>query len=391
MLAAVTASPAPLLAQDTIKIGEINSYTRMPAFTAPYRKGWELALKQINDRGGVAGKKLEVIARDDDGRPAEAVKIAEELVSRDKVALIAGTFLSNVGLAVADFAKQRKVLFVASEPLSDAMVWEAGNAYTFRLRPSTYMQASMLAKEAIKQNKKRWATVAPNYAYGQDAVKAFRQVMKELDPSVEFVAEQWPALGKIDAGATVRALEAAKPDAIYNVTFGADLIAFVREGNLRGLFENRLMVGLLTGEPEYLAPLKGEAPKGWIVTGYPPADIKDAKHKAFFDAYVAAYKEEPAVGSIVGYNTMLSIAAMLEKTGGKTDTETMVKAMKGLQVVAPTGDFVFRAADHQATMGAWVGRTAVKDGKGMMVDWYYAKGEDHLPSEAAAAKLRPAN
>jgi branched-chain amino acid transport system substrate-binding protein len=387
-LAAGAAGMASAAAQD-IKIGEINSYTSQPAFTAAYKKGWELAVKEINDKGGVGGRKLLVISRDDDGKPSDAVKIAEELVSNDKVALIAGTFLSNIGLAVTDFANQRKVLFLASEPLSDAIVWAKGNDYTFRLRPSTTMQAMMLAKEAVKAGKKRWATVAPNYAYGQDAVKAFKEAMKKLDPSVEFVAEQWPALGKIDAGATVRAIEQAKPDAIYNVTFATDLVLFAREGNARGLFDGRLVVGLLNGEPEYMEPLKGEMPKGWLVTGYPPEQITDPAHKAFLDAYTKAYGEAPKLGSLVGYNMIKTIEALLKKTGGNTDTATMIKAMKGLEVDSPSGKFMYRALDNQATMGAWVGKTDVKGGMGTMAEWYYADGKDYQLPDEEIKRMRP--
>ena len=67
------------------------------------------------------------------------------------------------------------------------------------------------------------------------------------------------------------------PDAIFNVLFGADLAKFVREGNTRGLFKDRAVVSLLTGEPEYIDPLKDEAPVGWIVTGYPWYGIHDAR------------------------------------------------------------------------------------------------------------------
>ena len=71
-------------AQDTIKIGEINSYKAQPAFLEPYKKGWELAVEEVNAAGGVLGKKLEVISRDDNGNPGDAVRVAEELVSREK-------------------------------------------------------------------------------------------------------------------------------------------------------------------------------------------------------------------------------------------------------------------------------------------------------------------
>ncbi len=376
-------------AADAIKIGEINSYSRLPAFLEPYKKGWELGLEEVNAAGGIKGRQIEIIDRDDGGKPGDAVKIAEELVNRDKVTMIAGTFLSNIGLAVTDFAKQNKAFFLAAEPLSDAIVWSSGNRYTFRLRPSTTMQAAMLAAEAANTGAKKWATVAPNYAYGKDAVAAFQSELLKLVPDAEFIEEQWPTVFKIDAGSTVRALEASKPDAIFNVTFGGDLAKFVREGNLRGLFEGRTVVSLLSGEPEYLEPLKDEAPEGWIVTGYPQGAIDTDEHKAFYAAYEARWGEAPKLGSIVGYNVIASIAALLEKAPAY-DAETLVDTMKGLEVQSPSGPFTYRAQDHQATMGTWVGKTSVKDGKGVMVDWFYADGADFQPSDEEVKELRPA-
>src|SRR6185503_2745413 len=149
----------------SVKIGELNSYKVFPAFLEPYKKGMELALEEINAAGGVNGRKLELVSRDDGGTPGDAVRVAEELLSRDKVNVLMGTFASNVGLAVANLANQRKVLFLASEPLTDKLVWENGNRYTFRLRPSTYMQTAMLIPQAAKLGKKRWAIVYPNYEY----------------------------------------------------------------------------------------------------------------------------------------------------------------------------------------------------------------------------------
>ena len=388
---AAVAGVASLGAQaaDTIKIGEINSYSRLPEFLDPYKKGWQLGLEEINAAGGIKGQMIEVIDRDDGGKPGDAVKIAEELVNRDKVTLLAGTFLSNIGLAVTDFAKQNKTFFLAAEPLSDAVVWSSGNRYTFRLRPSTTMQAAMLAAEAAKTGAKKWATVAPNYAYGKDAVAAFQKELTKLVPDAEFIEGQWPTVFKIDAGATVRAVEAAKPDAIFNVTFGGDLAKFVREGNLRGTFEGRTVVSLLSGEPEYLEPLKGEAPEGWIVTGYPQGAIETEEHKKFYAAYEAKWNEAPKLGSIVGYNVMASLKALLEKTPS-LDTEDLVDTMKGLEVDSPSGKFVYRAQDHQATMGTWLGKTSVVDGKGVMVDWFYADGADFQPSDEEVKALRPA-
>ena len=142
-------------AQDVYTIGEINSYKAQPAFLEPYKKGMELALAQINITGGINGKKLVLITRDDNGNPADAVRAAEELIAREKVDVLMGSFLSHVGLALTDFAQQKKRFFLAAEPLTDKIVWEQGNRYTFRLRPSTYMQVAMLVPEAAAMKKKR--------------------------------------------------------------------------------------------------------------------------------------------------------------------------------------------------------------------------------------------
>src|SRR3954465_15408133 len=297
---------AAALAQGTIKIGEVNSYKAQPAFLEPYRKGMELAVEEINASGGIMGRKVELFIRDDNANPGDAVRAAEELISREQVEVLAGSFLSNIGLALTDFAKQKKVFFLAGEPLTDKVVWQNGNRYTFRLRASTYMQAAMLVPEAAKLKKKRWAIVYPNYEYGQSAAATFKQLLKAAQPDVEFVAEQATPLGRVDAGSVVQALSDAKPDAIFNVLFAADLSKFVREGNTRALFKDREVVSLLTGEPEYLDPLKDETPNGWIVTGYPWAGVQTPEHRAFVGAYESKWKDYPHLGSVVGYSARKS-------------------------------------------------------------------------------------
>jgi branched-chain amino acid transport system substrate-binding protein len=369
--------------QSAIKIGELNSYKVFPAFLEPYKKGMELALEEVNRSGGVAGRKLELVVRDDGGTPGDAVRVAEELIARERVNVLMGTFASNVG----NLANQRKVLFVASEPLTDKIVWENGNRYTFRLRPSTYMQTAMLVPEAAKLKKKRWAIVYPNYEYGQSATASFKKLLSQAQPGVEFVAEQAPALGKIEAGAVVQALAEARPDAIFSSLFAADLQKFVREGNTRGLFKNTVVFNLLGGEPEYLDPLKDETPEGWWVTGYPWSEINTPEHKAFRDAYQKRWNDYPRLGSVVGYSAVHTVANAIRKANS-ADTEKLVEALKGLQMQTPFGPITWRALDHQSTMGAYVGQLAKKDGKGTMVNWRYADGAKYLPSDEEIRKLR---
>ncbi|MBN9475170.1 MAG: ABC transporter substrate-binding protein [Bordetella sp. SCN 67-23] len=384
---------APAHAADPLRIGEINSYKAQPAFLEPYRKAMLLALEEVNAAGGVNGRPLELLIRDDNGVPGDAVRAAEELVSRERVAMLAGGFLSNIGLALGDYARQRKVPFLASEPLTDKITWANGNRYTFRLRPSTWMQVSMLVPEAAKLGKKRWAIVYPNYEYGQSAVQTFKTLLQAAQPGVEFVTEQATPLGKLDAGPVVQALEASKPDAIFNVLFATDLTKFVREGATRGLFKGREVVSLLSGEPEYLEPLKDEAPEGWIVTGYPWYAIKTPEHQRFLDAYRKKYGEPSRQGSVVGYVTIHAAAEALRRAGS-TNAEKIVDAFRNMPLSSPWGPIVFRAQDNQSTLGAFVGRTALQGSgaqrTGVMVDFRYADGARYQPTDAEVAKLRPA-
>jgi branched-chain amino acid transport system substrate-binding protein len=383
----VLAAAAQAAELPPIRIGDISSYSALPVGTLGYRHGWELARDEINGHGGVLGRKLEIIARDDAGKPDVAVTQASQLVESERVDLLTGTILSHIGLAVADFAKQKQIFFLASQPLTDALIWEKGSRYTFRLRPSTFTQAAILAKQAAQFPARRWATIAPNYEFGQSAVANFKSELKRLRPDVEFISEQWPPLNKIDAGAVVQAMMADKPEAIFNATFGSDLAKLVREGTTRGAFVGRSVVSILTGEPEYLAPLKEEAPVGWLVTGYPWSEIKTSEHDAFLQAYLARFNEPPNIGALIGYINTIVLARAIE-AAGNTNTNDLIKAMEHLKVGTPVGPVAFRAIDHQSTMGVYVGRLDVRNGQGVMTDWRYVDGTDYQPTDAEVASRR---
>jgi branched-chain amino acid transport system substrate-binding protein len=147
---------------------------------------------------------------------------------------------------------------------------------------------------------------------------------------------------------------------------------------------------VLAGEPEYLDPLKDETPEGWIVTGYPWNAVSIPDHAAFLKAYQAKYNDYPRLGSVVGYAMLKSAAAILAKAHS-TDSEKLVDAAEGIGVETPFGPITFRAIDHQSTLGAFVGKTALKDGKGVMVDVTYHDGAAYLPSDADVKAQRPQN
>ena len=380
LLALLALLLSPLLQAQPIRIGEINSYKEFPAHLEPYRKGWRLAQEQINAAGGVNGRRIEVVSRDDGFQVDTAVRLASQLVSREKVHVLMGGFTSSASVALAEYAAHRKVLYMAALPLTDELVGKSGNRYTFRLRPSAALQMSILLPEAIKLNRKRWAIVYPHNTYDHAALAAFRTRLMKEQPSIDVVYEQVVPLGRIDAWGIARWIEDNEVQAVVSMLFGSDLRDFVAAGNSSRLFEHVKVLNPLAGQPEDLALLKGAAPEGWWVTGYPGEDIEYGVHTRFVAEYRKRWGEPPGAGSVLGYAALHSIAHAVRRAKS-TDTEKLVEALEGLEVPTPVGVIGWRKSDHQSTMGAFVGQLANKGTQTVMVRWRFEGSVRHLPPE----------
>ena len=264
LMSSTVAQAAPL------RIGGVDDYSTIPPVHDPVPHG--LAIGGRGGRRGrsMLGRKVEVVSRDDAGRPDDAIRLATELVSNEKVALLAGTFLSNVGLAVAEFALRNKVLFVAAEPLTDAMVLRKRATATRSgcgPAPSCSRRCWWRRRHACQASAGR-SSLRRLRSGAVSAVASFKALLKARRPDVDFVAEQWPALGKLEAASTVQALIAARPDAIFDVTLSRPSAPGARGRSARAVpagSSHQPAFGP-AGVPERA---EGQTPKGWIVTGYP--------------------------------------------------------------------------------------------------------------------------
>ena len=370
------------------RIGEINSYTGPAAvFTTSYRLGFNMAIDEVNAAGGVLGRKLVVLYRDDTFSPAEGVRQAKELIDNEKVDLLAGTFFSPITLAIANVATQNKTFFLAAESLSDKVTWQQGSRYVFRIRNPTYELVNMIAGKAAALPCTRWAIMSSPDDASRDTVENFKRFLTKLKPGVQFVGAQIVPQGQINPGSVIDGLENLNAQCVFNTLYGADLFSVVREGNTRGFFQDVKVVSTLAGEPEYLDPLGADTPVGWWVTGYPWSTDDRPAHKQFREDFIARYHDYPRMGALVAYITVRALAAGITRAGS-TDTEKLIAAFKGLQFDTPVGRLTMRD-DHQSTLGSWVGELALKDGKGVMVNWTYLDGTDYLPPLDVAMKLRP--
>ncbi|WP_233235397.1 ABC transporter substrate-binding protein [Bordetella sp. LUAb4] len=378
------AVPAPV---PVLRIGEINTYKKQPDFSQPYRRGWELALAQINADGGLLGQKVEILSRDDQGVVDDAVKAAQALVDQDKVTAIFGGYSSEVGLGLAHYAVENKVFYLAVAPLTQRLTWQEGNRYTWRLRPAAWMQAAAIAPKALGQRKPRWALVYRDDESDRATADAFKSLMKTFQ-KVEFVYDTPQAKDKFDAEALVTAIAQTKPDAIFNMLTGDALRLFVGAGNAQQLFEQRPVVSLFTGDPENLQALGGLAPADWIVTGYPRDAVDTPANQAFVKAYTDKYGSPPQTASVLGYSALMSLAAGI-KRAGSADAEQLSTAFAKLQVSTPFGDIEYRAIDHQSTLGMWLGYTSRIDGVDGMDRYVYLGGARLQPLDEHIRRLRP--
>jgi branched-chain amino acid transport system substrate-binding protein len=371
-----------------IRIGEINTYSpsALSGFMQKYRQGIDLCLEEINRAGGLLGRPLEVVFRDDELSSEKAATQAERLLLDDKVDLIAGTFTSDVGLAVARVADRLKRVFVATEPRTDLLVWDQGSRYVFRIRTSQYMMASMLVSHAAATLPRRCSTISPDYAGAKRMAEMARSLLAKTRADMVFAEHQSFKLGEIDEGVMDR-LVATEPEVIFSVVYGSDLLPFVRMGRERGLFDNTVVLSPLA-DPEYLLTVGDELPAGWIVLGYPGEADQRPEHLQFFNAYRDRFTSEPDAAALIGYMSFQAIGAAVRRAGS-LETEAMIAALRGLCFDSPIGPVTVRAGDHQATVGNWIGYTAVRDGQPVVEHCRFLDGAEFLPSEAEASVMRP--
>jgi branched-chain amino acid transport system substrate-binding protein len=357
------------LAEGTIKIGfPIPLSGPTAVYGAPILKGAEMAVDEINAKGGVLGRKLELLSRDSKANADEAVRLARELIIKNNVDFLSGTLTSAEAPAVSTIAKENKIVFVA--PTAKTMLLTAPenlHTYIFRVASNTTIEGRTGAAIMAKwQDVKRVATIAPDYAYGRDAVAAYVEYIKKLRPDIEIVDRQWPKLGEPDFTAFITAQMGKKPDAVFCDVFGGDFVTFAKQATPLGYFkaiQNRLADGGEVGTIDEALALGPDYPYGIWSDAYDPViwtGNEPAEHKAYVEHLKTFTKSEYGSGwAIMGY---ISIEAIVEgiKKAGSTDSDKVAKALLGLTFNTPVGKRTFNSKTHETESGEFWGEM-VKD------------------------------
>lgn len=345
-------------AADTIKIGVIDSETG--TYAAPgvnEIKGYRMAADAWNARGGIMGRKIEVLVEDEASDPGISAQKAHKLIDQDKVVALAGTISSASSLSVSGVANTAGILYMDSGGHSDDVTGKSCHWNTFRTCHSTWMETHATGLSLAKKFGKRWFLITPDYAYGHALEAGYRDVLSKVGGSI--VGNELTPLGTTDFSSYLTKVDAAKPDLIIVLVQGDDFTNCMKQINSFGLLK-KYKVGGAQIELEPVLSLPPEARAGFwgIEWFYKSTMCLGANNKAAHDFvadYTKKYSEPPTARSCFGYVSLDRMATAMAEAKS-TDSVKVARAIENTRFHSIfSGEAYYRKEDHQLMWPMWVG------------------------------------
>jgi len=395
-LSLILFSTLPLLsgsinAAETIKIGIVDTYTG-PAGeqTLPVLNGFKAAVDKINAKGGVLGKKIEFITRDDQFKVDVGLALAKDLVFKEKVDILMGTLNSAISLAISDLAKTEKTPFFVTLAKSSKIVGEKGHKYVFSITENTEMAGRAAAVALAKRPFVKYWIAGDDYEYGHSIADATWNNLKKLNPKVELLGQSWWKAGEADFSPYIPQIIASKPDFLIVATGGATMVNFQKAAKATGLNQKIPFYQHCATEHTTLEILGASAPEGVYGTNayffyYP----ETPENKAFVEEYRRIYGKYPQFGAFFGYMAAQFIAEGFKKAG-KIDREKFIRTVEGMTLNSPVGPLTLRACDHQLELPMYFGVTKKSPKYDFLIagDIQAIPARVYLPSCAEIMQLR---
>ncbi len=347
-------------AQEAVRVGLILPMTGPFASTG---RQVEAAARLYMAQHGttVAGKKIELIVRDDTGTPDVTRRIAQEMLANEKVAVLAGFGLTPLAFATAPLATQAKVPMIVMAAATAAITDQS----PFIVRASfTLPQATQpMADWATHNGIKRVATLVSDYAPGLDAEKAFKE--RFARDGREVVADVRVPLRNPDFAPFLQRVADLKPDALFVFVPSGAGAQFMKQFQERGLDKSGIkLIGTGDLTDDDILNEMGDVALGVVTTHHYSAANATPANKSFVAAYRAANKgARPNFMGVGGYDGMHLVYEALKKTGGSTDGTRMVDAMKGMSWISPRGPVQIDAATRELIQNIYVRRVEKVDGQ----------------------------
>ncbi|HWU39958.1 MAG TPA: ABC transporter substrate-binding protein [Candidatus Acidoferrum sp.] len=321
-------------------------------------EGAKIAVAELNAAGGLLGRKIEMIVRDDAAKPDVGAREIRDVILREEVAAVLGPVSSGVLLAMSEVAKENKTILISHTANTERAFVERGHRYIFSVVTNTFIEGSAMGQYMAQKPYKKYMVIGPDYEFGHIQSEAFERRLTENKKDVEIVGRLWPKLGETDFTSYITAIIAAKPDAVYGNLFGSDLIAFTKQAKGYDFFKKFPFAALY--DVDTLQGLGKDAVEG--VVGYergpfhvirklaPSQHIED-----FIKKYRAATNKYPSCWAINAYDGVMAWAKAAKKANS-VDTEKVVDALEGLEMDSLRGPgHYIRRVDHQANVGSYIG------------------------------------
>ena len=374
VLAAATAAmgfalAAPLnAAEKPIVVGFIHSMSGpMSMYGISSEAGGKIALEEINAAGGILGRPLKMVTRDDKLNPEVGLREAKDLVLSENADFLTGTISSAVGIAISNYAKREKKLFFPTIAQSSSMTEENFHRYIFRTTTNTVPYFGYAPAIALAQTKKakKIITLGFDYESGRNGVKMFKEKYLELVPDAKIIEELWTPLNTTDFTPFITKIANSGADAFFlGAIYGGGELAFTKQAAAFGLYDKMLAIQPCAGDVETWSNVKeGEPyPKGALATTrYPFWTLTDPRNKAFVDKHKAMTGFWPSYGALNQYVILYALKAAIEKAGA-VDTEKVINVLEGMTLDTFAGKIPIRAYDHQAIMPTWYGTMGFSKG-----------------------------
>lgn len=394
-LAALLALPTLVAAQEkTIKIGALYPMTGRPGlYGLDSVAAAEMAIAEINGKGGVKGYKLELLSTDSQAKPDYSVQVAKRYITSDNVHFLFGIVSSGVGLAVTEVSKQYKKVFIGTDHASTQLTVDKLQPYYFRVANNTF-QSMAAGALFLKERKaaKPWETIAyvgPDYAYGHDQWNELKYNLDRFGVKYKVVGEYWPKLSAPDYTAFITSIMKDKPDILVSGLWGGDTVAFIKQALPYGLFQKTLFFSPdAGGNYEVMSATADELPTGLVLSARHHNNWPEtAANQAFVQAFFKKANRYPSYAAEGAYAGIYAIAQAVEKVGNPDDAEALVKALEGMQLKLPEDPEGFTSyidpLTHQIVqvqaMGETVANKNFPPATRMLGNWKIYKAEELLP------------
>lgn len=323
----------------------------------------KLAVDEINASGGFLGKHpIKLFIKDDQTKPDVGVREVKDLILRDKVRCVLGSYSSAVAVAIKPICQEYKVLHIAAISNSENITQVNFSPYTFQVVPNTYMQAKavVLGVAQLAKNKgwKEFVTIASDYEWGRSTQENTVKLLKEIAPNLVLKKEFWPPLGETQFTSYITAIMAQKPDFVIGSVASKDNVAWMEQAKAYGFFDKIPYPGSLISVTELIVEAK-TLTRGLVGLSRAPffAHLDVPMMADFVKNFKAKNGRYPSDWAVMEYDSVYALKQGIEKAKS-IDTEKVKDALKGATISTTRGELYFRQIDNQLSCSSYMGVVA---------------------------------